>query len=308
MNNQPRVSVVISFLNSQRFLTEAIESVFAQTFKSWELLLVDDGSSDSSSQIARRYSLEHPHLVKYLEHHHHRNRGQAASRNLGLRNARAEFIAVLDSDDVWLPGKLEHQVAVLDSHPEVAMVSGSTEYWRSWDTQSPEQQADYVQTPGVPAGRIYEPPTLLKFMLAGKAFAPCPSDLLFRKESISNLGGFEDSFIGFFSIYEDTAFLVKVYSNLPVFLSDQCLDRYRLHSDSVCARVKRTRQYQTATAFYLNWVGEYLSSQGVMDAEIKDMIRRHLWPHHHPLLYRLRQLGPSLIRRLKRLGKGLHHG
>jgi glycosyltransferase involved in cell wall biosynthesis len=87
MNNQPRVSVVISFLDAEQFLPEAIESVFAQTFKKWELLLVDDGSSDSSSQIARRYSTEHPHTVRYLEHDGHRNRRLPASRNLGIRSA-----------------------------------------------------------------------------------------------------------------------------------------------------------------------------------------------------------------------------
>jgi glycosyltransferase involved in cell wall biosynthesis len=277
MNNKPRVSVVISFLNAERFLEEAIESVFAQTFKSWELLLVDDGSSDSSSQIARRCSTEHPHLVKYLEHHNHRNRGLPASRNLGIRSAIGDYIALLDSDDVWLPDKLEQQVAILDSHSEVAMVSGATQYWRSWAGNSSDQQRDYVQGSNIPANRIYEPPALLKLHLSWQAFPPCPSDMLFRRESILNLGGFEESFIGSLSAYEDQAFLVKVYSDLPVFVSDECLDRYRLHPDSICAKVTRAGQAQATRAFYLNWLAEYLSSQGTYDAELKKLVQRELW-------------------------------
>src|ERR1017187_6705495 len=112
MIDQPQVSVVIPFLNAQRFLEEAIESVFSQTFRSWELLLVDDGSRDSGTSIARRYSGQHPDQVRYFEHHEHRNRGLPASRNLGIRHAKGHYIAPLDSDDVWLPDKLKQQVAI----------------------------------------------------------------------------------------------------------------------------------------------------------------------------------------------------
>ena len=68
MNRKPLISVVIIFLNAERFIVEAIESVFGQTYKDWELLLVDDGSSDVSSAIARRYTEQHPEKVYYFEH------------------------------------------------------------------------------------------------------------------------------------------------------------------------------------------------------------------------------------------------
>src|SRR5262245_21147944 len=97
------VSVIISFLNAERFIQEAIESVFAQGYEHWELLLVDDGSTDESTAIARRYTAQHPERVRYLEHAGHQNRGLSASRNLGIRHAQGEYIAFLDADDVWLP-------------------------------------------------------------------------------------------------------------------------------------------------------------------------------------------------------------
>jgi glycosyltransferase involved in cell wall biosynthesis len=154
MNNKPRVSVVIPFWNAERFLAEAVESVFAQTFKAWELLLVDDGSNDTGSLIARRYSLGRPDSVKYLEHQDHRNRGQVVSRNLGMECAGGDCIALLDSDDVWLPHKLEQQVAVLDSQPTAALVYGASLYWHSWAGGSSNLQNDFVQGSRIPANRI----------------------------------------------------------------------------------------------------------------------------------------------------------
>jgi glycosyltransferase involved in cell wall biosynthesis len=125
------VSVVAIFLNAKRFIEEAIESVFAQTDNRWELLLVDDGSTDGSAAIARRYAERHPEQVCYLEHLGHVNRGMSASRNLGVSNARGKYIAFLDADDVWLPHKLEQQIPILDSQPEAAMVYGLSQFSRS---------------------------------------------------------------------------------------------------------------------------------------------------------------------------------
>lgn len=308
MDDKPRVSVVVSFLNRERFLANAVESVFAQTYKSWELLLVDDGSSDSSTAMARRYSTEHPHLVRYLEHSHHANRGQVVSRNLALACARGEYFANLDSDDVWLPDKLEQQVAILDSHSGVSMVLGATQYWHNSAGHSGGQQQDYVVGPGVPANRIYEPPSLLKLLLSESACVASLSNCIFRREAIVNLGGFDEAFSAVSGMYEDQALLAKIYLNLPVFVSDEVWDRCRLHGDSLCARVHRTGQYPAATIFFRDWIVKYLSAQGALDAEIKDIMRGRLWPHDHPILYRLRRLGPEAIKRLKRLRAGLVDG
>lgn len=93
VKNQPLVSAVIIFLDERGFLGEAVESVLGQTYGRWELWLIDDGSSDGSSEIARRYAEQYPEKVRYLEHAHHKNRGMSAARNLGMRHARGEYIA-----------------------------------------------------------------------------------------------------------------------------------------------------------------------------------------------------------------------
>jgi glycosyltransferase involved in cell wall biosynthesis len=124
--------VITIFLDGEAFLAEAIESVIAQSFKDWELLLVDDGSGRAAATIAKAYAARYPGKIRYLEHPGHINRGMSATRNLGIKHARGEFIAFIDADDFWLPSKLADQVALLDAHPDVGMVCGSAIYWNSW--------------------------------------------------------------------------------------------------------------------------------------------------------------------------------
>src|SRR5437870_6205119 len=101
------ISVVTIFLNAEKFLQQAVESVFTQTYDQWELLLVDDGSTDASSKMAKDIADQHPQNVRYLEHEGHKNLGMSASRNLGIREAKGSYIAVLDSDDFWFPQQLQ---------------------------------------------------------------------------------------------------------------------------------------------------------------------------------------------------------
>src|SRR5215208_465500 len=102
----PRVSAIVIFLNAGPFFEEAIESILVQDYDDWELLLVDDGSTDGSTEIARRYADGDPSRIRYLTHPGGENRGMSASRNLGVRQARGEYVAFLDADDTWLQGKL----------------------------------------------------------------------------------------------------------------------------------------------------------------------------------------------------------
>jgi glycosyltransferase involved in cell wall biosynthesis len=98
--------------------------------------------------------------VRYLEHECHQNRGAAATRNLGARHARGEFIAFLDADDVWLPHKLERQTALLESRPAVAMAFGAAQYWHSWSGMSEDANRDHIPSLGVEPDKVYAPPEL----------------------------------------------------------------------------------------------------------------------------------------------------
>ena len=164
-SERPLVTVVMIFLNAERFIEEAIESVFAQSYGEWELLLVDDGSTDRSTQVALRYAEQYPNKARYFEHADHENLGMSASRNLGISEARGELIAFLDADDVWLPEKLEEQVDILNSHPEAAMVYGATEYWYSWTGNPTDARRDYIPELGVRPDTLVAPPALVNSLL-----------------------------------------------------------------------------------------------------------------------------------------------
>jgi glycosyltransferase involved in cell wall biosynthesis len=300
MSSNSLVSVIISFLNAEKFIEEAIESVLAQTYDRWELFLVDDGSTDSSTEIAQRYVEQYPGKVRYLEHGDRQNRGVCASRNLAVSNARGEYIALLDADDVWLPHKLEQQVAILDSQPETAMVYGSPQYWHSWTGNPEDSQRDFTPELGVQPNTLFKPPTLLTLCYPlGKANAPCPSDLLLRRKVVERIGGFEENFHGIYQLYEDQAFLAKVYFREYVFVSSECWDKYRLHPNSCDSVVTKAGKYHSVRLFFLEWLESYLSKQGVKNAEVWQALEKALWPYRRPLLYRLLGHARHSIKQIK---------
>jgi glycosyltransferase involved in cell wall biosynthesis len=108
---QPLVSVVIPVYNGARYLRAALESVFAQTYRSFEVIVVDDGSIDDSGKIAQSFPEVH-----YIRQE---NQGVAAARNTAIAVARGEFLAFLDQDDLWTPEKLRLQIGHLLSHPDL---------------------------------------------------------------------------------------------------------------------------------------------------------------------------------------------
>lgn len=110
-DENPLVSVVIPVYNGARFLRAGLESVFAQTYRPMEVIVVDDGSVDDSGVIAQSFPEVH-----YI---YQANQGVAAARNKGVESARGEFFAFLDQDDLWTPEKLKLQINHLLSHPDV---------------------------------------------------------------------------------------------------------------------------------------------------------------------------------------------
>jgi glycosyltransferase involved in cell wall biosynthesis len=287
-DSKPLVSIIVPFLNAERFIDEAIESVFAQVYDNWELLLVDDGSTDDSSGRARKVAQGFPEKVRYFEHEGHQNRGLPASRNLGLKHARGKYVALLDSDDVWLPQKLEQQVRILESYPEAAMVYGRSEYWRSWTGDDADNDRDCVPELGIAADTLVPAPRLLLLSYPlGKAPTPCPSDIMLRRETLERLGGFEESFNSHYTMYEDQAFLAKIYLEESVFVSSQCWDNYRLHPDSCVSTVTRNGQYHDVRQYFFNWFEGYLLKKGIRDSEIARALKQAMRPYRHPLLHKL---------------------
>ena len=130
-NVRQNVSIIMPVYNAERFIDEAIDSVISQTYFDWELLIVDDCSTDKSSTIVKNY-LRNDSRIRYLKTDKCSG-SPAFPRNLGINEAKGRYIAFLDSDDIWLPNKLEDQLKVL-VQPEIAIVFSNYEKI-GWDSK-----------------------------------------------------------------------------------------------------------------------------------------------------------------------------
>jgi glycosyltransferase involved in cell wall biosynthesis/SAM-dependent methyltransferase len=307
MRHEPLVSAIMIFHQAERFMDEAIASVCAQTWRNWELLLVDDGSTDGSAAIARRWAERHPDRIRCFEHPGRQNLGMSASRNVGVGHARGDYVAFLDADDVWLPHKLAMQVGILEAHPDVAMVYGPSEYWYGWSGRPEDARRDHYGEVGLAPDTIVEPPGLLTMALENEGGTmPGICSLLVRREAFAQIGAFEKEFRG---AYEDQVFLAKMFLQTRIFVTGTCSDRYRQHDGSCCATALRTGLYHPelphpARETYLAWLRGYLAHEGVIDPSLLAALGRNLLPYDHPLLYgskmRLRYAGRLTRRGLVR--------
>ena len=301
MSSRPLVSVIMIFLDAERFIEEGLASVFAQTWPNWELLMVDDGSSDGSTGTAKAYALRHPDRVHYLEHPAHANLGMSASRNLGLAHTRGEYIAFLDADDLFLPERLARHLELLETRRDVDAVQGKILFWHSWRGADAGDAQDVIG-PGLPfaPGSVLEPPTLLLTLLDSEgATAPGVCNLTVRRRLATAVGGFEHAFRG---LYEDQVFVAKVYLEARVGLVDDCLAWYRQHPASCTQRGRRDGAYRPgrfdpARQPYLRWLESYLAQRGIQDRRVLDRLRRQTWPMRHPWLSRLVELPRALAER-----------
>jgi glycosyltransferase involved in cell wall biosynthesis len=302
----PRVSVVMPVYNAERFLGEAVESVLRQTYGSWELLLIDDASTDGSRALAERYAAENPERIRFLHHPGDENRGASATRNLGIAHARGEYLALLDADDVWLPRKLAEQVPLLDAHPEVGVVCGSTRIWYSWSAQSAEGGRDYTYSVGVAPNTILPAPDLLTLSFRGRASSPCTCSLLIRRELVERVGGFEDRFRRTFT---DQVLYAKLFVAAPVLVTGATLDLYRQHPDSSCAESQRAGRSVATELEYLDWFETYLQQHGMEGTEVWESMRWYrYWRHSHPRVYRIMRQSQILARKVRDRVRGLRSG
>lgn len=279
----PAVSIIVPYFNPGDFLREAIESALAQTFTDWEMLLVNDGSTDGSDHLAADYAA-HDARIRTLSHPDGKNHGLPPTRNLGLRDCRAQFVALLDADDVWLPEKLQQQVELARAHPEAAMIFGRSQYWHSWNPA--ESESDTI--PELPPGeRLYAPPELWKLCYPFGPFgAPCPSDVLIRRSALESIGGFEEAYDHRAPTHEDIALFSKVFLSFPVYVSSRCWDRYRRHDQSIWACAVEDGSDERSRKFFCEWMRSYLREQKITDPEIWTLFDKVTWRYRHPSLYR----------------------
>jgi glycosyltransferase involved in cell wall biosynthesis len=285
----PRVSIVCIFLNEERFLGEAIESVLAQSLSDWELILVDDGSTDGSTTIARDHAARDPDRIRYLAHPEHRNLGKSTSRNLGIRAARGEFITFLDADDAFLPDKLERQVRLLEMHPGATMVYGRTEYWYGWTGARGDLRRDFIPGLGPLREAAFEPPALMTRFLRHGGWVPCICSVLARTAAVVEVGGFDE---GIQHLFEDQVLLAKLCLVHPVLFESGCGERYRQHAGSSSSIAVSRGEYHplhpnSARGVYLDWLSTYAARHGITDRAFWKALRLEVRLNRHPIVGRV---------------------
>ena len=294
IQQQPLVSVIIAFLNEERYLEDAVESVLKQDYTNWELLLVDDGSSDQSTNIALRYAANAPGKIFYCEHENHINKGLSASRNRGIRQAKGPLVAFLDADDIWLPGKLTNQVFIFEQNPGIGMIAEASEYWYDWADSTAKNVIIVV---GFEQDKVYDPPHLMyELYPLGKGAAPCPSALILKKETIIKAGYFEESFIKEYAMYEDQGFLAKIYLEEKVFISFACNNLYRQRPESIVQTVRTDGHYDKVRLYFLEWLEKYLAKKQVENPRLKAFLEKGLLRYRQPNIYFLKYTLPAKIK------------
>jgi len=279
--SSPQVSIVTPCLDAGAFLSEAVESVLAQTYPNWEMIIVDDGSTDLSLAIAQDYARREPARIRVLRHENGASRGKVASRNRGIEHARGRFLALLDADDVYLPGKLARQVAIAQAHPGAALVYGPTRYWHSWADRA---LPDVVAPVGLASRTVHEPPTVLTAFLRDGGIVPCTCGLLARLDVVRRLGAFEPSVD---HLFEDQVLIAKLCFASPVYVDDGCHDLYRQHPGSTSALAVREGRYHPerpnpARLAYLSWLERYATDLGVEDKAFWAALARAFRPYRRP--------------------------
>ncbi len=209
--NIPRVSVIMNCFNCSKYLRDAIDSVYAQTFKDWEIIFWDNASTDNSSNVAKSYDAK----LRYFYSDKTTPLGNA--RNLAIQQARGEYIAFLDCDDIWLPEKLKSQIDLLDNKPEVMLVfsnnyivdqNGNT-VKNSFDNQKPERGDAFIE------------------LLLSRNFIPLLT-VIIRKKVLNETVLFNSNY----KSAEEYDLFLKIANLHPIDYIDLPLAKYRLHENN----------------------------------------------------------------------------
>ena len=207
----PRVSVIIPTYNCAQYLPGAIESVIAQTFRDYELIVVDDGSTDETAEVIKKYG----DRIKYL---YQENSGPGAAKNLGIKASGGSFVATLDADDRWQPQKIEIQYEYMRCHPEVGLVYANCS---TFNKQGIVTEAYDGKHRIVYQGDIFDKLIVKNFIAS--------ITIMVRKECLDKVGLFPEDFM----ISEDWHLWLRIAKNYPIGYIDQPLAMYRWQKKSL---------------------------------------------------------------------------
>ena len=211
----PLVSVIIPVYNGKKYISETIESVLGQTYAPIEIIIIDDGSKDSSHNVIKPYLNDNK--IKY---YFQQNQGVAAARNFGIQKSSGNLIAFIDQDDLWLPEKISRQVSLMSTNSQLALVHGRIEF---------------INENGTRIKPLWTHPEVsgycFKEMFSGNKIAMLTA--LVKKESIMAAGMFDETI----AITDDYDLWLKIsYTNMVGYV-DETIALYRYHGENTSGNI-----------------------------------------------------------------------
>lgn len=242
----PAVSVIIPSYNHEAYIRECIQSVLDQTYQDFEIVITDDGSSDHTVEIIKSFT--DPRINLFV---HSQNKGASIASNNCLRHSRGKYIAMLSSDDVWMPNKLELQVNYLDQHPEIAAVFGKVEWIDSTGKPITDPNFPYLHIFDVENRNRFE--WLRHFFYSGNCLChPCS---LIRKEYYDKVGWLNPTMANI----PDLDLWVRLCMRYEIHVMDEKLIRFRrigednnASGDNPRSRARGRFEYKQVLNHYLN--------------------------------------------------------
>jgi glycosyltransferase involved in cell wall biosynthesis len=222
----PLVDIIIPSYNAAKFLPAAIESVLAQTFGDWRIVLVDDGSTDDTAEVVAGFAERLGERLKYIKKD---NGGLPAARNTAIANSSAEFLALLDADDVWLPDRLAESMKSFEGRPQVGLSYGLI----SRIDQNGVVLDTFAGNARFAEGRI------APYIYMRKVQLPCPT-MTFRRACVDEVGVFDETM----RATEDRDLWVRIALRYEVAVVPKVIAYYRSSSESMSTDPERMLKAQ----------------------------------------------------------------
>lgn len=239
MSELPKISIVIPVYNGERYIAECLESIYQQTYSNFEIIVVDDTSTDATRAIVERLGDAYGRL-RYIRNS--QNLGTGGSRNVGIREARADFVGLLDQDDRWYPNFLETQLNILDSNPDIDCLYCDFDFIDESSNVTDVSSGRYV---------CQGEPSLNRIGIEAiwKGQTPMPSASIFRKSALFDVGLFSDGYLDCVNMW------LKFAVNHRYAETGLVLCSYRKHqeqksTDGYRIFLTRTDAYQEAVRAY----------------------------------------------------------
>ena len=239
---KPGVSVIMPAYNAEKYIGAAIESILEQTFQDWELVIVDDGSTDNTVTVVDRY-LNDPRIIF---HQNENNLGIAASRNTAMEFAHGKYIAIQDDDDLSLPHRLERETVFLEAHPEIDAVAG---YWLMV-----EEEGDKI----ISEHEAYKNP---KYVKAHLIFSDCIGNgsAMFRRDFVRKNGiCYQNGLLGM----EDYCFWIGFSKHGNISAVDDIVYKQRRHANQE-SKKNLTEHIETRRALFAQFQRDALCMYGI---------------------------------------------